>query len=362
MTSVTQGARPQLRALLANSGEPRLKASFRTDLTTTLLSVWFVLGLFLDAWAHANVPELESFFTPWHAVFYSGFAATGAWILWAVWGNVQKGRTGIAAVPLGYGLNMVALPLFAFSGFVDFLWHTFLGIETTTDIFFSPSHLGLIASMVIILTSPLRSAWADESMPAEPSMRRLLPAVLTTAFATTLVLLFLTYGNAMLWRADSIVRAFSVLDPPDGPDPDNLAVRMALTTVVLLAPLLLLARRWRIPFGTATILYTASATISGALTGFRNVNILLAMVVAGLAVDLIAMRLRPTSARRTAYWLFAALAPLVTWVLYLAAASIAVGSLPAVPELWTGAPIVASLIGWLLGALMLPTEVRDPRP
>ena len=64
--------------LLRNSGEPRPRASRRTDVVTTVLSVWFVLGLFLDAYAHADAPELETFFTPWHAVFYSGFAVTGA--------------------------------------------------------------------------------------------------------------------------------------------------------------------------------------------------------------------------------------------------------------------------------------------
>lgn len=330
-------------------------------MTTTLLGIWFVLGLFLDAWAHANVPQLESFFTPWHAVFYSGFAATGVWILWTVWCNIQRGRTGIAAVPRGYGLTMVALPLFAVSGFADFLWHTFLGIESTTDIFFSPSHLGLITSMVIILTSPLRSAWADESMPDEPSMRRLLPAALTTAFATTLVLLFLTYGNALVWGPKNIVEAFSVLDGPTvGPIAGDLAVRMAVTTVVLLAPLLLLARRWRIPFGTATILFTASGTISGALTGLRNVSTLLTIVAAGLVVDLLARWLRPNASRRDAYWLFGALAPLCIWTLYLAVASAVMGRLPAVAELWTGAPIVFALVGWLLAALMLPTAVRKP--
>jgi hypothetical protein len=28
--------------------------------------------------------------------------------------------------------------------------------------------------------------------------------------------------------------------------------------------------------------------------------------------------------------------------------------------MWTGAPIVAALIGWLLSALMMPNAVREP--
>ncbi len=128
--------------LFRDSGEPRPRASRRTDIVMTVVSVWFVLGLFLDAYAHANTPKLETFFTPWHAVFYSGFAAVGGWVLWTVWRQVGQGRRGGAAVPEGYGPTLIALPVFALSGGVDLLWHTLLGIETTTDIFFSPSHLG----------------------------------------------------------------------------------------------------------------------------------------------------------------------------------------------------------------------------
>lgn len=89
--------------LLRDSGEPRPRTSVRTDVVTTVLSVWFVLGLFLDAYHHANLPDLETFFTPWHAVFYSGFAATAGWVLWTVGRQAQQGRRGMAAVPIGYG-------------------------------------------------------------------------------------------------------------------------------------------------------------------------------------------------------------------------------------------------------------------
>ena len=53
-------------------------------------------------------------------------------------------------------MTVVVLPVFAVSGGADLVRHEMIGIETTTDIFVSPSHLGLIASMIVILTSPLR--------------------------------------------------------------------------------------------------------------------------------------------------------------------------------------------------------------
>ena len=83
-------------------------------------------------------------------------------------------------------------------------------------------------------------------------------------------------------------------------------------------------------------------------------------MAAGVGVDLLALVLRPTAARRAAFWGFAAAASLLTWSLYLGVASVLVGRVPAVTELWTGIPIVAALIGWLLAALMLPTAQPDP--
>jgi hypothetical protein len=85
----------------------RPRVSYRADLVTAALGGWFVVGLFLDAWAHNNLTELETFFTPWHGVFYSGFVATAAWICWQVLRNLLAGRRGPAAVPVGYGLAVI---------------------------------------------------------------------------------------------------------------------------------------------------------------------------------------------------------------------------------------------------------------
>ncbi|GAA1311354.1 hypothetical protein [Pseudonocardia xinjiangensis] len=351
--ATTVGAQPTWY-LFRNSGEARPRASLRTNVVTTVLSVWFTLGLFLDAYAHANFPQLESFFTPWHAVFYSGFAATAGWILWTVWTHVQQGRRGVAAVPAGYGMTMMALPVFAVSGGIDLVWHEVIGIETTTDIFFSPSHLGLIGSMVVILTSPLRAAWADPDLPARPSLRALLPSVLTLSFAASLVLLFLTYGNALLFSSRNVVAMFSSVTDNG---PGTLATRIVLTNLVLLAPLLVIARRWHLPFGTATIAYTIAALISAVLMGFELLTLPVAIVVAGVLVDLLAVWLRPSADRRAAFWIFGAAAPLVTWAVYLGAASLAEGALPAVVEFWTGMPVIVALLGWTLAALMLPNAI-----
>jgi hypothetical protein len=350
---------------MADTGEPRGWVAPRTDLVTALLGIWFGVGLMIDAWAHSNLTELETFFTPWHAVFYSGFAVVSGWIIWQVWRNVRAGRQGLAAVPTGYLAGLVAIPAFAAFGFADMMWHTILGIETTIDIFFSPSHLGLVVTMMLIITTPLRSAWNAPHVGARPSLGRLLPALIGLAFATTLVSLFLSYGDALQYRPQAIVQAFSMAQDSGaaprgaGPRPvavgaDRVAVAMVVTNVVMLSPVLLLVRRWLLPFGSVTVMYTVMALMPGAQTAFRNLPILLSFVAAGVVSDLLIRRLRPSGERRAAYWAFAGLSAFVTWSLYIGIASATGGVLPAVPELWTGAPIVAGLIGLALGALFLP--------
>jgi hypothetical protein len=53
------------------------------------LGSWLIGGLYLDGWAHIHVPALETFFTPWHAVLYSGYLAGAATLAGA---GARRGR------------------------------------------------------------------------------------------------------------------------------------------------------------------------------------------------------------------------------------------------------------------------------
>lgn len=55
-------------------------SSLAYDRWMVALSAWLLVGLFVDGWAHVNLRSLESFFTPWHGLFYSGFFAVAALI------------------------------------------------------------------------------------------------------------------------------------------------------------------------------------------------------------------------------------------------------------------------------------------
>jgi hypothetical protein len=341
----------------AHGDDRRPAAGYRTDLVTVLLGLWFTVGLFLDAWAHNNVPQLETFFTPWHAVFYSGFVATAGWILWTV---RRAGRSGRRSIPAGYGAAAVAVVGFSLAGIGDLLWHTVFGIEQNINILFSPTHLGLASAMLVIVTAPLRSAWADRSLPPAPGLRRLLPAVLSISLATTIVLLLVQYANVL--TRDGATVLFGLSTVGDG-FTERLVSSLFVTNLILIMPLLVLARRWVLPFGAATIGYAAVGGLSAAVTGFRNLDLIIAVIGAGIGVDLLARWVRPAPEQSIRLRVFAALAPLLTWTIYLAtvllhtpppriAPELGGGQPEPVVELYTGVPVVQALIGLLVAVLL----------
>jgi hypothetical protein len=339
----------------------RPTASYRTNLVTALLGAWLTIGLMLDAWAHNNMPELETFFTPWHGVFYTGFFATAAWIWWTVRVPLMERR--FREIPVGYGAAAIAVAIFAASAAGDMIWHLLLGIEQEIDILFSPTHLGLGASMVVILLSPVRSAWADRSLPTAPGLRRLLPPVLATALAVTVILLFLQYANALTHGSGDVAVGMSTMDDLYTA---NMVTDILVTNLVLLLPLLALARRWTLPFGTATIIYCFAGVLSAAITGFSNNAVIAAVLVAGLGIDLLARWLRPSSAQPLRFRIFAAAVPLITWTLFIATAFLTSppgfhpdGRTEPIPEVYTGAPIVQALLGLLASILLVPRRDRQ---
>src|SRR5262249_56814071 len=131
-----------------------------------LLSCWLTGGFFLDGWAHNHLGSMETFFTPWHAVLYSGFAAIMTTLLVAWLRGLYDRRPLTAAVPEGYELSALGVLVFGLGGVLDLVWHLRFGIEAGTDALLSPTHLLLAASGILIVTGPLRAPWRQA--PARP--------------------------------------------------------------------------------------------------------------------------------------------------------------------------------------------------
>ena len=346
-------------------GDPAHRMSWHGDLVTVVLASWLIAGLFIDGWAHNIRPRLETFFTPWHAVFYSGFAATAVWLCWAVWSRRSPGVSWRAAVPAGYGLGLAGLAVFLVSGLGDLAWHLRFGIERDIAALFSPTHLGLFSGAFLIVTTPLRSAWADPRLGRRIRLGQLFPSVVAVTLAGALTAFFFMYLHPIYDNVVSIgVQAglreeFTIFQYQDV---HRLSIQAAvpgfmLATAFLFGPLLFLLRRWHPPVGTVAIVLGVQSVLMQALTGFGDPGLAVLGLLGAVAVEVLVVVLRPSPARRWRLRAFVAAAPVVFWGIYFGGISLHDGGLGWKAEIWGGALVWSGLTLVALTMVMYPPAI-----
>ncbi|GAA0793463.1 hypothetical protein [Spirilliplanes yamanashiensis] len=325
------------------------------DAVTNVFSMWLIGALFADGWAHVNVPALESFFTPWHLALYSGFLALAGWIAW-----LSRPARRLQP-PVGYTLGAVGVIVFGVGGAADLTWHQIFGVEAGVDALVSPSHLILLAGALLIVTSPLRSAWWGRGEPSAASAATQLPGLVALVLATALAAFFLAYASVFT-AADATQAVTTIPEGQPGHEAGELPAllgltRYVITTALIVIPLLLLFRRGPIRFGGVTALVGAVAWLSVAMVGLPHAQVLATAVVtvAAVAADLLLVaidrRRGPEARHRLA--LAGALLPGLLWPAHLAGLAVAEGiSWPV--ELWTGIVAVTALTGVALALLTQP--------
>lgn len=157
--------------------------SLALDYAVGICCVWISAGFFLDAWAHGHVP-VESFFTPYHAVFYSGMLALALLLTAFALSARSRGYAWPDVFPRPYRLALLGIPIFIAAGIGDMLWHRFFGIEEGVDALLSPTHQVLGLGIFFISSGPIRSVLAERN--STPTARRQLPLFL--GLATWLIL------------------------------------------------------------------------------------------------------------------------------------------------------------------------------
>ena len=99
----------------------------RSDCLMSIMGFLFVAGLYVDGWAHAHGRVDNTFFTPWHAVLYSGYFINAVLLVGTLFINHARGLTWQKALPAGYELSLLGVPLFGIGGVGDMSWHTLFG-------------------------------------------------------------------------------------------------------------------------------------------------------------------------------------------------------------------------------------------
>lgn len=290
------------------------------DLAVALLSAWFVIGVYVDGWAHNNGQVDDTFFTPWHALLYSGVAAAGLFLSLAQMRNVGKGHTWLRALPKGYLVSLVGVIIFLLGGGFDFWWHETFGFEANREALYSPAHLILAVSGMLILTGPLRAAWARSRADQRPGWFGFLPLILSLTLAAGLLMFFAMNTNLyMNWWA---ITGMKPVGNGDLFFHDMVGITSALIQPALAMGVIFFAvRRWgrQLPLGAITFVLTGVSILSIWLSLELQVLplpgyavTLLSAVAAGVVGDVL-LRFIPARGSGFALRVFAFATPF-TWV------------------------------------------------
>ncbi|WP_457972358.1 hypothetical protein [Arthrobacter sp. D1-17] len=316
------------------------------DLITGLLGLWLLLAVFIDGWAHLNVPGLETFFTPWHAALYSGMLATAAWTAVVIWRYRTPGQPLVQGAPPGYRGTAAGVLLFATAGGLDLLWHEILGLEVSLDALVSPTHLLLGLSLFLILGTAVRSARAA-SRTGNPGWTP--AAMFAVVLMTGLGAFFFVYASAFVRPGPTALFVPTPVGTPGRIEAEMPVVvglvSYLLTTALIIAPFLFTLSAARKPLrGIVTLLVVAAAWLPVVMVGVRPTAVAGAAgaTLAAVVVDLLLARVPAVWLHRRLPAVTAGTAALV-WTGQLVAYSV-VDAIRWPVSLWLGAVVLSAAV------------------
>jgi len=335
------------------------------------LGVWILLGVYLDVWSHNPRTAAESFFNPWHAILYSGWLVTALWVIWPLARALREDhRPAAGAVDV---LSVAGVLTFAMGGMTDMLWHTAFGIELGFAVMLSPPHILVGVGIILIVSGPFRGAWASTGGGENvPTLRAFLPAVLSLALATSILGLAATslwgFSHADFMRIGSFEHVAAEFAPTVRGRyqlQELLYQRsvgnIVVTNLVLLAPVFVMLRRWRLPFGAITVFLTLTTMLVAIPAGVSLLIMLFVSLTTGLVADWLVGMLGLSPHQIRSLRMFAAVVPVVLWGLYMAAVHVLWGvAWP--PTVWGGALLWASGSGLLLSIVAAPGDFPAQAP
>ena len=344
------------------AGYPTLSPTFYRLLA--VVTTWWLAGSYTDIWAHAHIPELETFFTPWHGLLYSGFLATGTLLAGTAYLNHRKGYPWDRSLPRLYLISLCGMMAFMVGGMADMIWHILLGIEKNLAIIISPPHIIIAVSAMSILMSICRTIWSRDGGP-EGTPTYIL--IMLLSYVTLAFNYMLDYFNpfAFPYMMQSFAKS-GLFEPQIGNVEINERLaeilgfgNIMLFTSVFMGMLLMSVRFWRPPFGTFTVVFFLN-TLAITLAYGRHYWFIVPGTLAGLFADLVYPPLvRALPGAHLGVRLFAFLVPVVLFSGYAVVISAVDQTLWSL-EMWGGTILLSGLVGVLLTYLVFPPLMPPP--
>jgi len=326
------------------------------DWLVLALSAIFVGGLYLDGWAHNHGRVDQSFFTPWHAFFYSGYLLVAIVFAGATTLNMQRGYPLTLAIPDGYRLTGIGLLVFAAGGAGDMVWHQLFGVERGIEALYSPTHILLGLGIGLVVAGPLRAAWNRHD--EDPCWRTLAPAIGSLGlFLANLIFFMMFYFPVTV--------QLGTPGTGDGYFHNDVGKAAGLAGAIITAagltgPLLLVLRRWQLPPGAVTTVL-GLAILGAAIVDYERplmAWLALGMGAAAVVIDYLSWRANPRRNPQTVRWLAPAI-PFLLYTGYYAVLLPTAGTTWSV-HLWTSTIVIPALTCWLLSFLLLSPQQPEP--
>ena len=232
-------------------------------------------------------------------------------------------------------------------------WHILFGIEKSIEALISPTHLLLGFGGALLVTGPLRAAWVRTE---RTHSLALLPVLISAALLLSIFAFFTAYANplseAVLARGERPTLAAEA----------NVRQSLGMAGILLqsglmMGVLLLIVRRWVLPFGGMTLILLVSVFLG--VSVHEDFILLPFALLAGLVIDMLVWLLNPASQSPSGFRLFAFLAPVMFYMFYFATLSVNGGLWWSV-HLWSGAIVLAGIVGWLLSFTFVPPFFMQP--
>ena len=329
--------------------ENRGANSTHYDWAMIALGIWLMVGGYSDGWAHNHLP-VDNFFTPWHAAFYSGFLAAMIFLVGTFIRNRRSGYPTRLAMPAGYELSLLGVVIIFFGGIGDMFWHMLFGIELNIDGALSPTHIAITIGLALVVSGPFRAAWQRTNATSTPTLVQLLPMLLSLTFILSTITIITQIFHPFVFISAAA---------KTGSNPGLGIASILLQTGILMGLVLLALRRWMLPFGSLTLIFTLNTIF---LSFMQDHYLLISVAIAaGLTADLLVRWLKPSVRRPHELRLFAFTVPVVLYLLYFLCLEITMGISWSI-HLWLGSTVVAGIIGVLLSILLVPPQIPDEQP
>ncbi|MDH5401198.1 MAG: hypothetical protein OEZ01_13025 [Candidatus Heimdallarchaeota archaeon] len=312
----------------------------------------FISGTYYDAWSHTHIPELETFFTPAHGLMYFGAGMVSIFIFYTMYKNSKLGYKFLNSMPVGYHYGFYGVLTFMIMGLGDLIWHELFGIETELEAAFSPTHLGLMTGIALITGTPLFSAWNRREEIRNKRFVELIPLIISismflsgmtviTQWAHLYVELYPTYPNANT----SMIQTLGIQ-------------AVILQTSIIMGLTLIIVHDRLLPTGSLSIIFTINALF---LSLMRDTYfVILSTLLAGLFIDLLYWKMRPSKTNLNKYRLFSMITPVIFYTSYYLILNLSETIIWSI-HMITGSIFMAASVSLLISILVVPSSIIEDR-